>query len=53
MTFDYIDYAAGGTALGEQLGKCITEKLGGNAQVLFAESSPGPAGKDGRHRWPR
>ena len=31
---------------GEQLGKCVNEKLGGNAQVLFEESSPGTAGKD-------
>jgi ABC-type sugar transport system substrate-binding protein len=46
ITFDYIDYTAGGTALGQQLGKCITEKLGGNGQVLFAVSSAGQAGKD-------
>jgi ABC-type sugar transport system substrate-binding protein len=46
ISFDYIDYTAGGTALGEQLGKCITQKLGGNAEVLFAVSSPGQAGKD-------
>lgn len=45
VTFDYIDYAAGGTALGDQLGKCITAKLGGKGQVLFAQSSPGQAGK--------
>jgi ABC-type sugar transport system substrate-binding protein len=45
ITFDYIDYAAGGTALGQQLGNCITKKLGGNAQVLFAVSSEGQAGK--------
>jgi ABC-type sugar transport system substrate-binding protein len=46
ITFDYIDYTAGGKALGEQLGKCINEKLGGTAQVLFAVSTPGQAGKD-------
>jgi ABC-type sugar transport system substrate-binding protein len=46
ITFDYIDYTAGGTALGDQLGKCITQKLGGNAQVLFATSSAGQAGKE-------
>jgi ABC-type sugar transport system substrate-binding protein len=46
ITFDYIDYKAGGTSLGQQLGKCITEKLGGNAQVLFATSSAGQAGKE-------
>ena len=45
ITFDYIDYAAGGQALGDQLGKCITQKLGGNGQVLFAQSTPGQAGK--------
>jgi ABC-type sugar transport system substrate-binding protein len=44
-TFDYIDYAAGGKALGEQLGKCINEKLGGNAKVITAPSAEGTAGK--------
>lgn len=45
ITFDYIDYAAGGKALGEQLGNCITEKMGGKAEVLAAQSSEGQAGK--------
>jgi ABC-type sugar transport system substrate-binding protein len=45
ITFDYIDYAAGGTALGQQLGKCVNEKLGGTAKVLYAASSEGQAGK--------
>jgi ABC-type sugar transport system substrate-binding protein len=45
VTFDYIDYKAGGTALGDQLGKCISAKLGGTAQVLFAQSTVGQAGK--------
>jgi ABC-type sugar transport system substrate-binding protein len=45
VTFDYIDYAAGGSALGQQLGKCVTEKLGGAAQVLYAASAEGTAGK--------
>lgn len=45
ITFDYIDYKAGGQALGEQLGSCITQKLGGKADVLFAQSTPGQAGK--------
>jgi ABC-type sugar transport system substrate-binding protein len=45
ITFDYIDYAAGGTALGEQLGKCINAKLGGTAKVLSAASTEGTAGK--------
>lgn len=46
ITFDYIDYAAGGQALGDQLGKCLVAKAGGKGQVLFAVSSPGQAGKD-------
>jgi ABC-type sugar transport system substrate-binding protein len=45
ITFDYIDYTAGGKALGEQLGKCINSKLSGKADVLFAVSTPGQAGK--------
>jgi ABC-type sugar transport system substrate-binding protein len=45
ITFDYIDYVAGGKALGEQLGKCVTEKLGGTAKVLYAASAEGSAGK--------
>jgi ABC-type sugar transport system substrate-binding protein len=46
ITFDYIDYAAGGQSLGDQLGKCLVAKTGGKGQVLFAVSSPGQAGKD-------
>jgi ABC-type sugar transport system substrate-binding protein len=45
ITFDYIDYAAGGKALGEQLGKCITEKNGGAGKVLYIASQEGAAGK--------
>jgi ABC-type sugar transport system substrate-binding protein len=45
ITFDYIDYTAGGKALGEQLGTCINEKMGGRADVLAAQSSEGQAGK--------
>jgi ABC-type sugar transport system substrate-binding protein len=45
ITFDYIDYAAGGKSLGEQLGNCINEKMGGKADVLAAQSSEGQAGK--------
>src|SRR4051794_14703603 len=45
VSFAYIDYEAGGKALGDQLGKCITQKLGGTAKVLFATSSEGQAGK--------
>jgi ABC-type sugar transport system substrate-binding protein len=45
ITFDYVDYAAGGKALGEQLGNCVNEKMGGQAQVLAAQSTVGQAGK--------
>ena len=45
VTFDYIDYTAGGKALGDQLGQCITAKLGGTADVLFSQSTEGQAGK--------
>jgi ABC-type sugar transport system substrate-binding protein len=45
ITFDYIDYTQAGTAIGDQLGKCITTKLGGNANVLFSTSAAGTAGK--------
>ena len=45
VSFDYIDYALAGTNMGDQLGKCITAKLGGNAQVLFGEAAVGSAGK--------
>jgi ABC-type sugar transport system substrate-binding protein len=46
VTFDYIDYTAGGKALGDQLGTCITSKLGGTAEVAFAQSTTGQAGKE-------
>jgi len=46
ITFDYIDYDAGGKELGSQLGKCITEKLGGTAKVLYTSSQEGTAGKE-------
>jgi ABC-type sugar transport system substrate-binding protein len=45
ITFDVIDYKAYGTALGQYLGKCVNEKLGGTAEVLFAQSAVGTAGK--------
>jgi ABC-type sugar transport system substrate-binding protein len=45
VTFDYIDYAAAGKAIGESLGKCVTEKAGGKGKVLYAASAPGQAGK--------
>lgn len=46
VTFDYIDYDAGGKALGEQLGKCMTEKMGGAGKVLYAAGTEGSAGKE-------
>ena len=45
ISFDTIDYTAGGTALGQQTAKCVNEKLGGNAQVIYGESAAGTAGK--------
>jgi ribose transport system substrate-binding protein len=45
ITFDTIDYAGLGKAMGEELGNCINEKLGGKAEVLFQKDAPGTAGK--------
>ena len=45
VTFDYIDYSLAGTNMGTQLGKCINEKLGGKATVLYGTSAAGAAGK--------
>ena len=45
VSFSYIDYTAAGKALGDQLGKCLTEKNDGKGEVLFNESSAGQAGK--------
>ena len=45
VSFSYIDYTAAGKALGDELGKCLTEKNGGKGDVLFNESSAGQAGK--------
>ncbi|WP_195908256.1 sugar ABC transporter substrate-binding protein [Nostocoides sp. HKS02] len=45
ITFDYIDYSQAGTAIGDQLGKCVNSKLGGKANVLFSTSAAGTAGK--------
>lgn len=45
VTFDYIDYKAGGKALGEQMGACVTANLGGSAKVVYAGSAEGTAGK--------
>ncbi len=46
VSFSTIDYAAQGKASGEELGNCINERYGGKAEVLFAESAPGTAGKE-------
>ena len=46
VSFSTIDYVAQGTAMGEELGNCINEKLGGKAEVLYGESQPGTAGKE-------
>src|SRR3954454_15255509 len=45
ISFATIDYKAQGEAAGTELGNCINEKYDGQAQVLFAESTAGTAGK--------
>ncbi|MBG0564505.1 sugar ABC transporter substrate-binding protein [Actinoplanes aureus] len=45
VTFDRIDYEAQGKAMGEQLGKCVNEKLGGKAKVILTVGVAGTAGK--------
>jgi ribose transport system substrate-binding protein len=45
LSFSTIDYEAQGTAAGEELANCINERYDGKADVLFAESAPGTAGK--------
>jgi ABC-type sugar transport system substrate-binding protein len=45
VTFDYIDYAAAGQALGEYMGKCLTEKAGGKGKIAFSTVTTGQAGK--------
>ncbi len=45
LSFSTIDYVAQGTASGEELANCINERYDGKAEVLFAESAPGTAGK--------
>ncbi|SDT35461.1 sugar ABC transporter substrate-binding protein [Actinoplanes derwentensis] len=45
ITFAKIDYTAQGTAIGESLGKCVNEKLGGKAKVILTVSAAGTAGK--------
>ena len=45
VSFSTIDYEAQGQAIGEELGNCINEKLGGKAEVIMQENAPGVAGK--------
>jgi len=45
ISFSTIDYETQGTAMGEELGNCINEKLDGKAEVLYIESPAGTAGK--------
>lgn len=46
ISFATIDYEAQGVAAGTELGNCINERYDGEAKVLFAESTPGTAGKE-------
>ena len=46
LSYSTIDYVAQGTAAGEELANCINERYDGKADVLFAESAPGTAGKE-------
>jgi len=46
ISFDNIDYTTAGDALGEQLGVCVNQKLGGSAKVLWLQSAEGSAGKE-------
>jgi ABC-type sugar transport system substrate-binding protein len=46
VSFSTIDYVAQGQAIGEELGNCVNEKLGGKAKVIFEENAPGTAGKE-------
>jgi len=46
ITFDSIDYQQNGEAVGRELGKCINEKLGGNAEVVWGRPPVGSAGQE-------
>jgi ABC-type sugar transport system substrate-binding protein len=46
VSFSTIDYVGQGKAIGEELGNCINEKLGGKAEVFHLTNSPGTAGKE-------
>ena len=45
LTFARINYEAFGGAVGDLLGQCVKDKLGGNAKVIFMQSTEGTAGK--------
>ncbi|MBM2621647.1 sugar ABC transporter substrate-binding protein [Actinoplanes sp. LDG1-06] len=46
VSFSTIDYEAQGKAIGEELGQCVNEKLGGKAEVFHLINQPGTAGKE-------
>jgi len=46
VSFGTIDYVEAGSALGEQTGMCINDKLGGEGTVIYGESAAGTAGKE-------
>lgn len=46
LTFDRIDYEAQGKAMGEALGECVNDKLGGNGEVVMLTWPAGTAGKE-------
>lgn len=46
ITFSAIDYEAYGTAVGEELGNCINEKLNGHAEVAWGQPVVGTGGKE-------
>ena len=45
VTFARINYEKFGGTVGELLGQCVNEKLGGSAKVIFLQSAEGTAGK--------
>jgi ABC-type sugar transport system substrate-binding protein len=45
VTFDAINYTDFGTQMGEQLGKCANERLGGKGVFLYLTNAAGSVGK--------
>ncbi len=45
VSFSKIDYVNQGKAMGDELGACVNEKLGGNAKVIWMKDVAGTAGK--------